>query len=145
MAATAYGRIHELHPDSTLYSANYARLAENLARLDTLVSGRLAASPIRSFMIFHPGLTYFARDYGLRQIALESDGKEPSTRQLAEIIEEARTENITTIFYQREFPRRIVEVAAAEIGAEAVEIDILGYDVVGNILKITDLIARPTI
>lgn len=140
MAATAYGRIHELYPDSTSYTANYALLTERLAALDREVSERIALSSIRSFMIFHPGLTYYARDYGLRQIALEADGKEPSARQLAEDVALARAEGISKVFYQSEFPRRTVEVVAAEIGAEPVEIDILGYDVVGNILKITELI-----
>jgi zinc transport system substrate-binding protein len=115
-----------------------------LTQLDSLVSERLSVSTTRSFMIFHPGLTYYARDYGLQQIAIESDGKEPSVRQLAEIIALARAEKISKVFYQSEFPHRIVEVAAAEIGAESVEIDILGYDVIGNILKITDLIAGAT-
>jgi zinc transport system substrate-binding protein len=143
MAATAYGLIHEHFPDSVSYTANYERLAERLAKLDSEVSRRTAASPVRSFMIFHPGLSYYARDYGLRQIALETDGKEPSASQLAEIIALARAEKITKVLYQSEFSRRIVEIAAEEIGAEPVEIDILGYDIVGNILKITELIAGP--
>jgi zinc transport system substrate-binding protein len=142
MATTAYERIHELYLDSVSYTANYKRLTEHLEALDREVAGRLAASPTRSFMIFHPGLTYYARDYGLRQIALETDGKEPSSGQLAANIELARTEGISKIMYQREFPRRIVEVAAAEIGAEPVEIDILSYDITGNILNITELIAE---
>jgi zinc transport system substrate-binding protein len=142
MAATAYERIHELYPDSTSYTANYARLSERLTLLDREVSERLTASSTRSFMIFHPGLTYYARDYGLRQIAPESDGKEPSVKQLAEIIELARSEKISKVLYQSEFPRRIVEVAAAEIGAEPVEIDILGRNIVDNILKITELLAE---
>jgi zinc transport system substrate-binding protein len=141
MARTAYERIHELYPDSTSYTANYARLSERLAALDRTVAERIAASPTRSFMIFHPGLTYFARDYGLRQIALEHDGKEPSVKQLAETVGLARAEGVSKILYQSEFPRRVVEVMAAEIGAEPVEIDILGYDIVGNILKITEFIA----
>lgn len=142
MAATAYGRIHELYPDSISYTANYKQLTERLQAIDIEVSGLISASPTRSFMIFHPGLSYYARDYGLRQIALETDGKEPSSKQLTANIELARAEGIIRILYQREFPRRIVEVVAAEIGAEPVEIDILGYDIVGNILKITKLIAE---
>ncbi len=118
-------------------------MKERLTALDAEVAQRIAVSPTRSFMIFHPGLTYYARDYGLRQIALENDGKEPSARQLAETVALARAEKITKVLYQSEFPRRIVEVAAAEIGAEPVEIDILGYDIVGNILKITEIIAHP--
>ncbi len=144
MARTAYGRIHELWPDSISYTANYAQLEERLATLDSEVSQRIATAAARSFMIFHPGLTYYARDYGLRQIALEIDGKEPSARQLSDIIELARAEGISKVLYQSEFPRRTVEVVAAEIGAEPVEITVLGYDVLDNIMKITDLIAGST-
>lgn len=143
MARTAYSEIHEQYPDSASYTVNYTQLAERLTMLDKEISDRIATSPARSFMIFHPGLTYYARDYELRQIALESDGKEPSAKQLAETIALARAENITKVLYQSEFPRRIVEVAAAEIGAEPVEIDILGYDIIDNILKITNIIAEP--
>lgn len=142
MARTAYQRIHRMYPDSTAYTAGYERLTLQLANLDQQVGAQISASGASSFMIFHPGLGYFARDYGLRQIALETDGKEPSIKQLAEIVSAARAEHISTILYQREFPVRVVEVAAEEIGASPAEIDILGFDVVGNILKITDLITR---
>jgi zinc transport system substrate-binding protein len=141
MARTAYERIHEKWPDSTSYTANYRQLAERLTALDHEVSSRLAATHNRSFMVFHPSLTYYAHDYGLRQIALEIDGKEPSVKQLGDIVTLARKERISQILYQREFPRRTVEVVADEIGATPVEIDILGGNVMGNILYITDIIA----
>lgn len=140
MAETAYNRIHELWPDSLSYSANYQRLNDRLLALDETVRAATSASERRSFMIFHPGLTYYARDYGLNQISIEHEGKEPSARQLREIVDLARSENISKVLYQSEFPRNVVDIAATEIGAEAVEIDILGYDVVANILSITDLI-----
>ena len=140
MAGTAYSRIHELYPDSVSYTANYAKIKEELEWLDSEIASIVDMSGRRSFVIFHPGLTYYARDYGLRQIALEQDGKEPSVRQLQQIVNEARSENITRVFYQSEFPRNVVEVAAAEIGAVPVEIDILGYDIIGNILNLTNLI-----
>ncbi len=140
MAGTAYSRIHELYPDSASYTANYAVLKKRLESLDREVAAKISVSGRRAFVIFHPGLTYYARDYGLRQIAMEQDGKEPSARQLQQVVNEAKSENITRVFYQSEFPRNAVEVAAAEIGARPVEIDILGYDVVENILNITDLI-----
>jgi zinc transport system substrate-binding protein len=140
MAQTAYKRIHELYPDSLSYSARYERLRDSLVALDAAVEAKIAASPQKSFVIFHPGLTYLSRDYGLRQIALEQDGKEPSARQLGEVIDLARAEGITKVLYQNEFPRSMVEVVAAEIGAEPVEIDILSADVPRNIMTVTNLI-----
>lgn len=140
MAETAYGSIHALFPDSVSYTANYSRLKERLASLDRQVAEKTDASARRSFVIFHPGLTYYARDYGLTQIALEQDGKEPSARWLRSVVEAAREQGVSKVLYQREFPQSVVMVAAREIGAEPVEIDILGYDVVENILTVTDLI-----
>jgi zinc transport system substrate-binding protein len=140
MAQTAYKRIHELYPDSLAYTTRYERLRDSLVALDAAVEAKIAASPQKSFVIFHPGLTYLARDYGLRQIALEQDGKEPSARQLAEVIELARAEKISKVLYQNEFPRSMVEVVAAEIDAEPVEIDILSADVPRNIMTVTNLI-----
>jgi zinc transport system substrate-binding protein len=140
MAETAYERIHELYPDSLSYPTRYGRLRDSLEALDAAVEAKIANSPHRSFVIFHPGLTYLAKDYGLRQIALEHDGKEPSARQLREVVDFARTECISKVLYQNEFPRSMVEVVASEIGAEPVEIDILGADVPTNILTATDLI-----
>jgi zinc transport system substrate-binding protein len=140
MAETTYKCIHELYPDSLSYSARYERLRDNLVALDAIVEAKIAVSSRRSFVIFHPGLTYLSRDYDLKQIALEQDGKEPSVRQLGELVDLARTERISKVLYQNEFPRSMVEVVASEIGAEPVEIDILGADVSRNILIVTDLI-----
>lgn len=140
MAETAYERIHASFPDSVSYTANYVRLKERLALLDRQTAEKVEASPRRSFVILHPGLTYYARDYGLNQIALEQDGKEPSARWLRSVVEAAKGDDISKVLYQSEFPQSVVMVAAREIGAEPVEVDILGYDVVENISNVTDLI-----
>lgn len=141
MASTAYEKIHAAYPDSASYTASYARLKERLTALDCRIATEIRdAKTPKSFLIFHPGLTYFARDYGLTQIALEVDGKDLTVRQLRETIELARAEKIDKIFYQREFPQSLVEVTARELGARVVEIDILGYDVEGNLLNVSDLI-----
>jgi zinc transport system substrate-binding protein len=140
MAETAYARIHERYPDSLPYSTRYNQLRDILLVLDATVRSKVTASEHRSFVIFHPGLSYLARDYGLSQIAIEQDGKEPSARQLGEVIDIARAERISKVLYQNEFPRSMVEVVASEIGAEPVEIDILGRNIPHNILTVTDLI-----
>ena len=76
-----------------------------------------------NFMIYHPALSYFARDYGLVQYALEMEGKEPSPAHMKEMIDLGRNSGITTIFIQRQFDRRNAEVLAREINARIVEID----------------------
>lgn len=140
MAANAYEAIHALWPDSVKYTENHARLQEQLAALDARTAGKIAASGVRYFIIYHPALTYYARDYGLQQVAIEDDGKEPSARTLARLIEQARRDSVRTIFYQSQFPASAVEVIARDIEAQSVAIDPLKEDVIANIDSLTDLI-----
>lgn len=142
MAATIYEAIHADHPDSVRYTQNYAALQEHLAALDQRTAARIAASGVRSFIVYHPALTYYARDYGLIQQAIEQEGKEPSARQLAALIRQARAEGVRTILYQRQFPRSSVETLAADIEAVACEFDPLAEDMVAQIDSITLLITR---
>lgn len=140
MAANAYEAIHALWPDSVKYTENHARLQEQLAALDARTAGKIAASGVRYFIVYHPALTYYARDYGLQQVAIEDDGKEPSARSLARLIEQARRDSVRTIFYQSQFPASAVEVIARDIEAQSVAIDPLKEDVIANIDSLTDLI-----
>lgn len=140
MAANAYEAIHALWPDSVKYTENHARLQEQLAALDARTAEKIAASGVSYFIIYHPALTYYARDYGLRQVAIEDEGKEPSARALARLIEQARRDGVRTIFYQSQFPASTVEVIAGDIGAQSVAIDPLKEDVIANIDSLTDLI-----
>ena len=84
-----------------------------------------------------PALTYYAADYGLEQLAVEHDGKEPSARHLARLIEEARRKKVRRVFYQAQYPASTVKVIAEDIGARSVKIDPLREDVIENIGEIT--------
>ena len=143
MAENAYEAIHARWPDSAKYTANHARLQEELRQLDLRTAEKIARSGIRYFIIYHPALTYYARDYGLRQEAVEADGKEPSARRLTALIRQARKDDIGRILYQSQFPVSVVETIARDIGAECAEIDPLREDAIANIDSITDLIVRP--
>jgi len=82
----------------------------------------------RGFVIFHPALTYFADEFGLKQYSIEEDGKEPSPSSLRKLIEESRAAGVKVIFVQMEFDRRHAEQIAAEIGAKIVTINPLDYN-----------------
>ena len=117
MAKNAYEAIHARWPDSAKYTANHARLQEELRQLDLRTAEKIARSGIRYFIIYHPALTYYARDYGLRQEAVETDGKEPSAKRLTALIRQARKDGIGRILYQSQFPVSVVETIARDIGA----------------------------
>ncbi|MBR3774203.1 MAG: zinc ABC transporter substrate-binding protein [Alistipes sp.] len=142
MSRTIYEAIHNEHPDSVRYTQNFNRLQQRLEALDRAIEAQISASGVEQFIVYHPALTYYARDYGLRQISIEEEGKEPSAKRLAELIRTARAEGIRTVLVQRQFPRSSVEAVADDMEAEVVEFDPLAENVIENIAHITDLITR---
>jgi zinc transport system substrate-binding protein len=79
-------------------------------------------------MIFHPNLGYLARDYGLEEISVEFEGKEPSPSRMKDLIDRARKDNLKTIFVQREYDTKNAKAIAEEIGAGITIIDPLSED-----------------
>lgn len=140
MAQNAYEAIIAEWPDSTKYTDNYNALIHTLNELDTECANLCATSPAKAFVIYHPALTYFARAYGLEQIAIEDDGKEPSAKHLAEIIDKAKAMGVKCLLYQTQYPRSTVEIIAKDMGVECQEINPLEENVVENIIAITRII-----
>ena len=142
MAENIHTAIAREMPDSTKYEERYTTLCIKLLELDEDVSEMCQQSPRSTFLIYHPALTYLARDYNLTQVAIENEGKEPSAKHLAHIIAQARTEGVRNVFYQSEFPATSVEVICSDINAKAVEINPLDEDIFANIRNIVTLITE---
>ena len=136
---SSHGHNHTHGVDPHVWTSPKA-LQKELQALDARTAEKIARSGIEYFIVYHPALTYYARDYGLRQVAIETDGKEPSAKQLTAIIRQAREDGVRRIFYQKQFPASTVEVIARDIDAEYVAIDPLNRDAIANIDTITDLI-----
>lgn len=142
MSQNIYSAIITEMPDSMKYKMAYNDLVIKLSDLHKTVADKCGPKLYTSFMIYHPALTYLARDYGLKQIAIENEGKEPSAKHLANIIEQARQKGIKYIFYQSEFPASSVEIICKDIDATAVEINPLAEDFIENIGHIVTLITE---
>lgn len=140
MAGNAYRAIIEQFPDSTKYTTAYNKLIDGLSEVSVDIEKQLDTSDIKYFIIYHPALTYYADDYGIEQVALEVDGKEPSATYMASLAKRAKEDNVKYVLYQRQFPVAVVETFAADIDAEPVEIDPLGENIVEEILRITEII-----
>ena len=115
--------------NASAYKARHDSLVAGIERTDSLLR-RMLADPEAdwSFMIYHPALSYFARDYGLHQISIEEGGKEPSPAQLKKLIDLCRKEHVRVIFVQPEFDRRNAELIAEQTGAKVVPINPLAYE-----------------
>lgn len=133
-ACTALSRV------DTAGAAYYRqRLALFEARMDS-VDSQLAAllhpAKQRAFIIYHPALGYFARAYGLQQLAVEHDGKEPSAAYVRQLADQGRALHIKTVFISEEHSGEGARRLAETLGARVVSINPLAYDVCAQMLHI---------
>lgn len=114
------------------YRRNLERFIRDLEDLDAELSGTLAPVRGEEMLVFHPAFGYLADAYGLEQVPIEMEGKEPTARQLDEVISHAREIGARVIFVQPQFATRSAEAIAREIGGAVVPIDPLARDYMAN-------------
>ena len=119
------------------YESAYARLLVEIDSTDAALHAMLDTLTRRTFIIYHPALTYFAHEYGLRQLSIETDGKEPSAASMKALIDAARAEGVRVVFVQREFDRKHAASVADELGARVVVIDPLSARWKDEMLRIS--------
>lgn len=140
MITNAHDAIIAHYPDSVKYTEATERLLERIADIDNYCATRIEAAGVEAIMIYHPAYTYFARDYGIEQIAIENDGKEPSLRQTTTLIERAKEHNIKSILRQPQYSEDKVRAIATDAGAEVITTDPLSEDILGEIKRVTEII-----
>jgi zinc transport system substrate-binding protein len=124
------------------YEENTRQFLARIDSLDRMISSNLQGLEGSSFLIFHPALSYFARDYGLNQISLEHEGKEPSPSRLKEVIERAEASHIEAVFVQQQFSTDEAETLARELNAEVVRIDPLAHNWFDNMKSMSHAIVE---
>ena len=86
LARNIFNGILQIDPENDIiYRTNFTNLLSEIDRIDSIVTALLAETKMRKFIIFHPALGYFARDYGFEQLSIEFEGKVPSPKHLEKI------------------------------------------------------------
>ena len=114
------------------YIKNRDAYLETLKALDVELNRTFAGKKNKIFIVHHPAWTYFARDYDLSQVPLMENEKEPGPKYLGEVIDLARTNNITTIFVEPEYNPKAAEVMAREMNTSIVTLDPLAKNYLEN-------------
>lgn len=127
----------ELYPEGKQHFDS-VRLELNNQLLPRISQAPMSLS--NAFVIYHPSLTYYAEEMGLTQLAIEQEGKDPSTRQIAELIAQAKEQNVRYVFVQQEFNPRLTESVASELNAQTIVINPLGRDWLNELLSIDSLL-----
>lgn len=143
LAGNTYKALRTLDKSNeTYYRARYDSLCQHINHTDSLIRQQLSTpGAATSFMIYHPALSYFARDYGLHQISIEEGGKEPSPAHLKELIDLCKAENVQVIFVQPEFDKRNAETIAQQTGTKVVAINPLSYEWETEMLNVAKALA----
>jgi zinc transport system substrate-binding protein len=136
-----------LDPDfASSYTANCRAFEGEITALQDsiriILKRNHSDSPAQNtFMVFHPSWAYFGREFNLRQIAIEIEGKEPSARQLQTIIETAKQNAVRTIFVQPQFSQRSAQIIASELKIRVAIADDLAYDWANNLIAFAKAIS----
>lgn len=139
MARNILNGFLEIDPlNKNLYVKNYNSLIAEMDSVDNIVSRKLSGHAGAVFAIFHPSLSYFARDYGLKQLTLEKDGKELTASSFKEAIDVAKQSGVNTIFIQSEFNPAQVETFAAEVGGNIIVINPLDYNWADETIRVAN-------
>ena len=142
IARNIYSALSELDSANEPYFKHRLdSLQQIIAQTDTDVRDRLRNADT-TFLIYHPALSYFARDYGLKQISIEEGGKEPSPAHLKELIETCRRDNARVIFVQQEFDTRNARLIADELGVTVVPINPLSYEWREEMINVANALAK---
>ncbi|MFA5014620.1 MAG: zinc ABC transporter substrate-binding protein [Actinomycetota bacterium] len=133
MSENIYEGLINVDPENQkYYKGNLDNYLAELEELDEEISRMFIGKENKIIIVFHPTWTYFALDYGIKQIAIEEEGKEPTAEGIKALIDKARQYNIKVIFASPEFSTRSAEAIAGEIGGSIVLVSPLKKNYVEN-------------
>lgn len=128
MARNMLREVESLDPDNAAeYRANYQRLVAGIDSVDSECRRMLAESRGESFMVWHPSLSYFARDYGLHQIAIGAEGKEQSVGETRQAVDRMNRTDAAVFLVQKDFDSSRAEAIADKGSMRVVTINPLNY------------------
>lgn len=123
------------------YMANLNSFGVEIDSLQKRINSLIDSSSSSSFIVFHPAWGYFADEFGLIQIPIETAGSEPSPREMSLLIDYARENDIRAVFVSPQFSTSSAEAIAAEIGVEVSYIDPLAENWSSNLRNVAELLS----
>lgn len=143
MALNVYKALcHIDHKNSSYYEQRLNDFLHHSDSLSRTISQRLSTLKNHTFLINHPSLGHYAKQYGLRQISVEHEGKEASAERVATLIDKCRKDSVTKVFIQVQHSARTTESIARELHLQPVRINPLNYRWDEELLRITDLLCQ---
>ncbi len=140
MAENIYYGLIQVDPENTsYYQDNLNKYLDDLENLHQEITSGFSGVKNPVFMIYHPSMGYFAKAYGLLQLPVEEDGKEPTSKGIASVIKQAEEHNVKVIFTSPQFNPQNAQVIASEIDGVVVPIDPLVREYINNMRSIFEI------
>jgi zinc transport system substrate-binding protein len=128
--------------NAATYDSKLTTFLAHIDSLDAAFSQKLSTLPHKSFAIWHPSLSYFARDYQLNQIAVGQESKEISLNSRKKIVETATADSVNVFFYQQEYDPRQINSISQAIGSRLIQINPLNYDIENELTTIVNELTK---
>jgi len=103
---------------------------------------KLAPLKGRSVFVYHPSFGYFLDEFGIKQEAVETGGKEPSPRDINNLIKKIKEEKAAAIIVQTQFPTNAAKALADSADLEIIYLTAIGTDWLANIQQIGNALER---
>ncbi len=136
-------KLIEIDPDNTsIYKENLKAYQHHVDSLDQAFTATISGIENPAFMVWHPSLTYFARDYGIEQVAMTDNSKEATPKSLGNILDKAKDSDVRIFVYQPLVDNREAEMIYTGIGIDTISYNGLAYDWESQLSKVINVIAR---
>ncbi len=125
-----------------VYTANYTALEREVNAVFARLSRELAPLKGRPVFVYHPAFGYFLDEFGIRQVSVETGGKEPTQRTLAALVARAKAEGVSVIFVQAQFPTAAATTLARSLGGVVLPLDDLSGDWLANLERMGEALKK---
>ncbi|MBF5059927.1 metal ABC transporter substrate-binding protein [Candidatus Neptunochlamydia vexilliferae] len=129
----------DLAPDNqALYEKNRKTLIDKINTLIRNTQGKLNPFEGKGIIVSHSSLGYFCADFGLVQIAVESEGKSPLPKDATEVLKAADDADVIVVFTAPQFHNKGAELIAKELNLPIKSFNPLAEDVLGTIEQLAN-------
>ncbi len=132
--------LSEKYPEKKdIFEKNYSDFISEINTFKAELKNTLSDKKSKIFVIYHPALTYFAKEHDLTQVSVEQEGKEPTAKYLKNVINEIKKNNVKVLLVQPQFPKSSVDLISKEVpDIKIIEFNPLEENIFDNLKKLTD-------
>lgn len=142
-AKTILDALVTVYPKHTeVFQKGYDNLIFDLQALDLTIRAKLAPFHGDAILVSHPAFGYYCQEFGLEQLSIECEGKDPLPQDIAKILGEAQTKHVRGVLTQAQYNNKGAILIAEKLHLPIYQVDPYSINYIENLNYITDLITH---